>query len=830
MPLYKDRVLESTTTTGIGTINLGGARIGYQSFSQAFSTGNIVYYCISGGSEWEIGYGTLTTGTPWTLSRTTVVSSSNANAAVPFSAGTKDVFSTIPTVNFVTFDSSGVLNVSGNISSTTSGFIPGVAGDWQKAALKATGAYGGGVAWVDGAAGFGAWAQSSGAQWCLGYGTTSGTLTTGLMLTNTGAVTLSGTLLTGEITAKAAGGEGGQINFQSVAGGTGSMIDIDTANNLRIYNSLATNTILYTNSLERIRINSAGNVGVAATPSLWAGSVINSLDVGNSSISSNTSNTVTYISANTYYNGTSWIAKNTAAANILRLDSGSLNYQVAPSVTAGLAQSFVTKFFVDGTTAFVAIGGHTNPQVSLDILYGTANTAGDPISAGVVNIVGPNCPTAVNYGNLNISTNDASALGVGGSISFGGRWAGTEQAKWAFIRSEPSGVGEYGGSLVFGSRTNGAGSSVERLRITPTGALRFANMVTTDDHIQLYGAGAVTGYGLGVEGSTLYYRTYSNHRWYFNSIANGGTAGVGMQLSGNNLAVSGTVSCTNLIGGLSSSRSIDSSNGTANVNNATASGFYYGTNVTGMPDNGWWVWQNNGAGWGNTFSDGYGWQQTASFWSDDFRIRRFQTGVWQPWASLLHSGNVGTYAMPIAGGIMTGLLVTKYNSATLVHESNDTSFSVRGDTTHAAAMSFHRGGAYAINMGLDTDNVFKLGGWSDGAVFRWTSDGSGNFVARGNITAYSDEKLKTNWSELPHTFLYDLAKVKAGTYDRLDNNIRQIGVSAQSLQTVIPEAVIEDSTGILSVAYGNAALVACVELAKEIKILKEEIRLLKERK
>jgi len=95
MPLVvKDRVQETTTTTGTGTVTLGGAVSGYQSFS-AIGNGNTTYYTIHGGTEWEVGIGTYTSsGT--TLSRTTVLASSNSGSLVNFSAGTKNVFVTYP--------------------------------------------------------------------------------------------------------------------------------------------------------------------------------------------------------------------------------------------------------------------------------------------------------------------------------------------------------------------------------------------------------------------------------------------------------------------------------------------------------------------------------------------------------------------------------------------------------------------------------------------------------------------------------------------------------------------------------------------------------------
>jgi hypothetical protein len=91
-----DRVQETTTTTGTGTVTLAGAVTGYQTFA-AVGDGNSTYYTIAGqtSSEWEVGIGTYTaSGT--TLSRTTVLSSSNSGSLVNFSAGTKNVFVTYP--------------------------------------------------------------------------------------------------------------------------------------------------------------------------------------------------------------------------------------------------------------------------------------------------------------------------------------------------------------------------------------------------------------------------------------------------------------------------------------------------------------------------------------------------------------------------------------------------------------------------------------------------------------------------------------------------------------------------------------------------------------
>ena len=96
--VINDRVKETSTTTGTGTFNLAGAETGYESFVSGVGTTNTTYYAIelNAAGEWEVGIGTVTSGSPNTLSRDTIISSSNSDAAVTFSSGTKNVFCTLP--------------------------------------------------------------------------------------------------------------------------------------------------------------------------------------------------------------------------------------------------------------------------------------------------------------------------------------------------------------------------------------------------------------------------------------------------------------------------------------------------------------------------------------------------------------------------------------------------------------------------------------------------------------------------------------------------------------------------------------------------------------
>jgi hypothetical protein len=114
--VLRDRVKETTATTGTGTLTLAGAALGFQSFA-AIGNGNTTYYAISDPAtgDWEVGVGTYTSsGT--TLSRDTVLSSSNSGSLVPFAVGTKDVFVTYPSSRSVYQNSTGTFTVQNEFS------------------------------------------------------------------------------------------------------------------------------------------------------------------------------------------------------------------------------------------------------------------------------------------------------------------------------------------------------------------------------------------------------------------------------------------------------------------------------------------------------------------------------------------------------------------------------------------------------------------------------------------------------------------------------------------------------------------------------------------
>jgi hypothetical protein len=104
-----DKIQESSTTTGTGALTLVGATVGHKAFSAICSNGDVCYYSIDGGAEWEVGLGTWSTGN--LLTRTTVIASSTGSA-VAFSAGSKIVSLTGPASKVLQQDGSGNINLS----------------------------------------------------------------------------------------------------------------------------------------------------------------------------------------------------------------------------------------------------------------------------------------------------------------------------------------------------------------------------------------------------------------------------------------------------------------------------------------------------------------------------------------------------------------------------------------------------------------------------------------------------------------------------------------------------------------------------------------------
>jgi hypothetical protein len=124
--IIKDRVKETTTSSGTGSITLDGAETKYVSFGSVLSNSDTVYYAIehsgSGTDEWEVGLGTYTSSTN-SISRDTILASSSSGSAVNFSVGSKSIFATYPADKAIYENAAGHVDISGNI--TVGGTVDG---------------------------------------------------------------------------------------------------------------------------------------------------------------------------------------------------------------------------------------------------------------------------------------------------------------------------------------------------------------------------------------------------------------------------------------------------------------------------------------------------------------------------------------------------------------------------------------------------------------------------------------------------------------------------------------------------------------------------------
>ena len=107
--VINDRVKETSTTTGTGTLDLAGVVTGFVTFVAGIGNSNTTYYAIhaQGTNNWEVGIGTVTDSTPDTLARTTVLNNSVGSTAKINFSGTLDVFCTMPASKSVYLDSTG---------------------------------------------------------------------------------------------------------------------------------------------------------------------------------------------------------------------------------------------------------------------------------------------------------------------------------------------------------------------------------------------------------------------------------------------------------------------------------------------------------------------------------------------------------------------------------------------------------------------------------------------------------------------------------------------------------------------------------------------------
>ena len=181
------------------------------------------------------------------------------------------------------------------------------------------------------------------------------------------------------------------------------------------------------------------------------------------------------------------------------------------------------------------------------------------------------------------------------------------------------------------------------------------------------------------------------------------------------------------------------------------------------------------------------------------------------------ANQVNANAVPATGASPTFAAVTVTGTSTLTGAASiSTAAQLNLTVTSSGGSCYARfvknaGSKYVGSIG----NKFVVVNNANSTVLLNVDD-AGNLTTTGNATVNSDERLKKDWAPLSEDFIEKLATVESGTFTRIATDERNAGVSAQSLREVLPETVLEGPDGYLSVAYGNAALVAVIALAREV--------------
>jgi hypothetical protein len=653
-------------------------------------------------------------------------------------------------------------------------------------------------------------------------GTGTNTTTVGDLLYGTSSNTWSKLALGAANKSLVVNGSGTQVEWNAVplsASGAVSGV-LPEANGGTNNSSYTTGDTLYSsaaNTLAKLAGNTTttqkflsqtGNGSASAAP-VWdtipAGSI-----TGLGTMSTQNSNAVTITGGNVALTSASVISVTdnvNAALRITQLGTGNallVEDEANPDASPFVVNSSGTVLI--GTTSSITNGVVATTPVLQE--HGLTNNTS---SIGLTNW----SSTAARTPSINFNRSVGNAVGTRGALTTSGTgvgaisFTGDDGTSWleaakidCFIDGTP-GTNDMPGRLVFSTTADGASSPTERMRINSAGAVTVNSSVT---------AASFSGTGTALtalNASNISSGTIANI-YTTASASNGANTIVARDASGNFTA--NNVSATNLSGSVTGSGA-----GLTSLNaSAISSGTIANARTTAASANG-----------ASTI--------VARDASGNF------TGA--TITATTFSGSGASLTSLNASSIASGTVPT----ARLASGTADSGTYLRGDSTWAALAAPNNGtltmgtsgtgisgsATFTANQaGASTFTITSNATSANGASSIVARDASGNFTANnitanGDVTSSSDERLKTDWRAVVYDFVEKLANVKSGVYTRIDTGETQIGASAQSLASVIPEATKVGEDGMMSIAYGQAALVATVELAKYVAELKKEIDLLK---
>lgn len=733
-----DRVQETTTTTGTGSLTLGGAVAGYQSFT-VVGNGNTCYYTIVNNSAWEVGIGTYSTTGP-TLARTTVLSNSSGNTSPITLSGSSSVFLTYPAERSVNLDASGNVSPLGTIAS----------GTWNGSTIGV--AYGG-----------------------TGVTTSSGA--NSVVLRDANANITFNNFITGATAVTAAAGTtvltAASQRTQILVGSTTQTFQLPNATTMALGQSF----IFVNNSSGVLTVKDNASTTVETVPS---GGVT---QLGAVSIATSAG---------------SWGAYSFIPAAV---DWGTNALNLATTVISGgtwQGGTIGAGYGGTGLTTFVAANNALYSSGASTLTAGTL-----PVAAGGTGI------TSLTSGYIPYG-NGTSGFGSSASLQFNGTYlvvGGTTPLGGATnpITAFSSTANNYVQTYVYNAST-GTSASADFVAYTNNSTdahgwadLGFTSSTYADPVYTVTGPNEAYVFGSALNSSytgNLVYATDSTgsanaHQWYVGGFTQLKSAWK-MQLTSTGLQLANALATT--YGGTGSTSTTYCSL-TANVTGVlpVANG---GTGLSSTPANGA-LDIGNGTGFTRaTLTAGSGISITNG--AGSITIAASGSGV---------TSVTGTAPIVSSGGSTPAISLATSGVTAGSYTSTNLTVDAYGRITAASS------GSGAV-IGTNTQVAYNNAGTMAGSA-NLTFNGT-NLTCGGTVTANSDESLKTNWRGLPTDFVEQLAKVKHGTYDRVDMELTQDGVSAQSLKPLLPNSVLANEEGILSVAYGNAAMVSAIKLAERI--------------
>jgi Chaperone of endosialidase len=539
---------------------------------------------------------------------------------------------------------------------------------------------------------------------------------------------------------------------------------------------------------EKMRVLSNGNIIIGsmsdAGQQLQVNTSVNigtTLAVGGAATFSSTVNVIGTVTAPTFVGNLTGTATNaTVAANYLPLTSGTLTGALTINTSGSTSSLFVLDTGAAGANVRLTGNGAVTPTKYIRSLNGTLQIVNSQYSAVIMQV--DDTGNITNYGSM---YPNSGTFNVVGAVTASGNIATT-------------------GAI---SATAGGAVSDPYGRISTT-------LPADSNNYGYFGMtkAGIIGWSMGIDSASSLFFGFGS--------PGAGTVNVAIRpfafsASGNMAASGSLAAATNITAGaaITSVGSITSSAGNIISANSVIAGVQTGYGrcaiEPGGPGNTGYVSFTRPSG----VREGYiGFSAAAggstAYVNDNGNGHAFSGGL------LTQNGDLLTVSRSYVGP-QTGSQAAQAGDLSLIRPASPTTGVVYfGNGSGGSSYLYFDGASYnLVTFPVNTRSI----------------NATGNITASGTVSGTSDERVKKDWYPLTPDFVEQLAKVKHGTFSRTDmESERQVGVSAQSLQKLLPEAVIEDDKGMLSVGYGNAAMVSAIKIAEEVvQLRKENAKILK---